>query len=296
MFDPMCARTENRSTRDAPERTRSLRVWLVLFNLLFAVIPTVAAASNGGEVVGQIVGGCCVHMASAIIESAASAKKTETKLSEPRRGYPLGETLRQRCLLNDIVDDCFALGVQIERASDDVAAKKTALIYYRHGCLIGTQDSLCEHAERVAKDLGCEDAFACGDMNLAANVASAAPTSAPPPGTEACAADDPCLAPFDLAAAKQSFENVEAALPQRCKNDLPLTKEVRVSVVFEPTGWAAAVWVDPQLEDALIAECVENELIALAVPPFSGDEIEVVKTLSLAEVPIVVQLVQRSGD
>lgn len=287
----MRTRTKSRSASDAPQRKRSLRAWLVLFNLLFAAVPTVAAASNGGEVVGRIVGGCCVHMASAIIESAASAKKTPTKLHEPGRGYPLGETPRQRCLLNDIVDDCLALGDSIERASDDVAAKKTALVYYRHGCLIGTRDSLCENAERVAKQLGCEDAFDCGDLNLTSNTAKL-----PPPEAPACAADDPCLAPFDVAAAKRSFDDVESALPKRCRNDLPLTKEVRVSVVFEPTGWAAAVWVDPELEDSLIAECVESELVALTVPAFAGDEIEVVKTLSLAEVPILHQLVKRSGD
>jgi len=263
-----------------------LRLWLVLFNLLFLATPSVALASGGGELVGHIVAGCCGAMIRGAVEGAIDSASRRERLDHrvPRQELPLGETRKERCFYNHIMQECYSLAVEIERSSASVAVKRRALIYYRKACLIGPDEAPCDHAQRLARDLGCKDVFECGGVDLSGK--------APP--AEACSeADQECLPPFDVDAARAAFSAIEAKLAARCVNDAPLTRSVRVSVLFEPNGWAAGVWMDPELKGSHIAACIEDEFFALGVPPFRGKEVAVVKTVSLLDVPIYEQLVNK---
>jgi hypothetical protein len=236
---------------------------LVAINLVAVAFPLLAMADSGGQVAGEIagkvVGGCCASMAGAMIQGTSSRSG---KKPPPDGARPVGEdgaTPRERCLGNEYMSDCYSHAIELERPGTP-AAKAHALVYYRRACVIGPHEEPCADAERVATELGCPHPFACAALDL----------------------DGPAVASaLDFAAAQAAFEQVERNARKRCRNDVPHLRAIRVHALVEPDGGVAAVWAEAPRDDSLIGVCVDDLVHDLRVPAFAGDEIEVMRTISL---------------
>lgn len=121
-----------------------MRYWLIGLNIVMLGIPSVAAASDAGQVAGEIALGCCARIVGAALKSAASPKKKLKTTPDPR----LGTTKHARCTMNELPLECYALAVEHENAGDP----ERALRYYDRACTFGTQRA-CAQADRLRLDL-----------------------------------------------------------------------------------------------------------------------------------------------
>ena len=253
---------------ESDARRSSLRYWLLGLNLVAVSAPAVAHASGGGDIAVGVVAGCCGNMLGHAIQHAVTPKKKTTKVKYNYVSPGRAKTLQGRCLINEVATDCWTLAVKLERSAKDEATKRRALVYYSKACSIGPGTSPCDHADRLADELGCRDAYDCGGFHV-----------------------DKEVTELDVNATRSAFADAMDRVALECKNDEPTVKSVRVSVRFAPSGQALVTTLDPLLTDSLIGECLHHAFGDISVPRFSDEATTASLQVSLAEVPSAFQLV-----
>ncbi len=239
------------------DTSRDLRTCLVLFNLLFIVVPSIAAAH--GTSGAAYAAGC---LAMRVTTSLAAANETRKKPLVTRgERARLHTDRRGRCLINEIAVDCHEMAKEVERAGGGIAGAKRALLYYNKACELSPRSGACEDAKRVAARIGCEDPEKCEDAS----------------GT-------PLPTALDRAATRTAFADAVDRVVSDCDNDAPETREVEVAIRFAPHGRAMRTTVGPELAGSLIAQCMTDVFNEVRVPPFEGESQLVKMTVSLEDV------------